>query len=277
MRIKLLLLVLIIPEMIFAQSDYLRLFNKYDKSDWISFKFFNNKANDKLFEYKTVDHLLESNSNSQVRLDLIYKGKSFRKGKAIIKYDTTGIIDFKSRNGLLSFPKRMLWFVSEIPYNISELVTKKDTSDIDKIYTIQKNATGFTTFVSSNYWSETFSYDSHNNLIKIERKYNPYGEDSTGFRTFCLNSANKWIGEYDSNHLLISESTFWDNGKEYKASYSFDDGVLIESEYDDIFTNKKQIKKYFYNNGFIHEVQMYDPKGKLIGRLKYKWTIKNAA
>ncbi len=274
MKIKLLLIILIIPRFIIAQSDYLRLFNKFEKSDWIGYNYFNNRANDNLIKYKSVERLFESNVVSQLRLDLTIKGRTFREGKVIIKFDTSGIVDFKVRKGLFSFPKRMIWFISYIPYNISELLTKKDTSNIDKIHTIQKNDIGLITLISSNYWSEIYSYDSHNNLNKIVMKYNPYGKDSTSFRTFCLSSANKWIGEYDSNNLLINETTFWDNGKEYKASYSFVNGVLIGSEYIDIFKNIKKTKKYFYVNGLIHEVQSFNSKGKLTGKLKYKWTIK---
>ena len=132
---------------------------------------------------------------------------------------------------------------------------------------------GIITSISSTYWSESYTYDSNNNLITIERKFNPYGKDSTGFMTFCLSTANKWVGEYDSHNQLFSETTYWDNGQQYAATHSFTNGVLTSSEYVNPRTNMQELKKYFYANGVLREEQVFDSSGKLIQKLTYAWTV----
>jgi hypothetical protein len=268
MKIKLFLFILIFPRLLFSQSDYFRLLNKYDKSDWIRYRF-ENKVNDKLIEYKSIERLLTNNTNCKIRLNLITKGKVCRKMKETYLYDTSGLINYKIRYGLCSITKRTFWFICELPRNMAYVFTPKDTSGIDKVRKIEKNKKGLITSIISNYWTETYSYDSAYNLIKIEKKFNRLGNDSSGFNLSCANFENKWTFEYDSNNLITKETSFWDDGKERgRSSYSFTNGELTECN-----SNNEYIKKYHYENGIIHKILIFNHKKKQIGKIKYKWEV----
>lgn len=271
MRIKNLLLILIAPLIGFAQSTNIMLLEKYEKSDWIGYKYFNNRVNDQLIVYRYVDSILSVKPDKSVNLNIKYYGKFFKKGGSKIKFDTTGIVDFQIYRGSISFPRRVVWVIGNISNQIFELVTKTDTINSEGKPTTTKNDKGLIISIKSNRWMETYYYDSYNQIVKIERRFNQFKEDSTEFRIFCLLSANKWIGQYDSKGNLIYETTYWDNGNEYTASYEFDNELLVKSEYVDIFKNNKLLKKYIYENGVLTEILIYNSKQKRIGRLSYKW------
>lgn len=273
MRIKILLLILIVPMLTVAQSASLVLLGKYEKSDWISYKYFNNRVNDQLIVYRYVDSLLSVHSDKSIKLKINYYGRIFKKSAAKIEYDTTGIVDLKIHSGLGTFPKNAVSFIGNIPYQISELIIKNDKINFDDKPKITTDNNGLTTSIKTTHWLETYNYNLNNEIVNIERKFFPYNEDSTGFMTLCVSSANKWIGQYDSKGNLIFETTYWDNGNEYKASYDFENELLIKSEYVDIFKNDKQLKKYSYEKGTLKEINIYNSEQKRIGRLSYKWRI----
>ncbi len=239
------ILLLSFPNLLFGQSQNLSLLTKYVKSEWLSQIFFDNFSNYKLVTIKSVEKLLDSNVNSEIKLELKYQSSNFFKSKSITFFDTSGILKYREVKKFKFSPRRINYFLASIPSKIKKLVIKSDTAHIDCIQAIHKNENGLIVQMNTKFWQESYSYDRRNNLVKIDKVKKHIDRFSDELNLVCGSSAKKWIGEYDLENLLIKETTFWDNGNEFNAIYFFENGLLVKSECLNLF-RMSEVRKFYY-------------------------------
>lgn len=228
-----------------SQVNYLDLINKYENLDMYSSSYFNSVLVDRNLEYQIVDSLLGLKGVGEVIVKFKPSGIHLRRGYWTRIYDSKGLRYKRNR------------------------YRKKDTLKVSK----QFDKNGNLIIAEKGHFKEKYKYEA-SNLVEIEKFFNPYNKDSTGFRTFCYYSAKKWIGKYDDKNRLIEEETYWDNGKVYKSSYTYTNGILEYSDYNS-FNEENFRKKYIYENGLLIRIDFYNRNGRRIRHQKFKWIIKD--
>jgi YD repeat-containing protein len=248
MRIIISSIFLIIGFVTNSQTNYVDLINKYEKLDMYGSCFFDNVSIDRYIKHQIIDSLLGISGIKQVIIKQKPSGLHIRKSYWTEIYDSNGL-SYKN-------------------YKYKTIDTTKTIKQFDNI--------GNLLAVEKGHFKETYKYDDLGNIIEINKSFNTYTRDSTGFRTMCYSFANKWKGLYDTKNRLISEETHWNNGNIYKASYEYLNGV-IKSANHNALKQENLRKEYIYENGLLIRIDFYNIKGRRIRHQKIKWTIKKEA
>ncbi len=256
-----------------SKISTLDLMRKYESSELLGNIYFGNRVNDQLVIYSYVDSVLSFQEVNEVELKIKIYGKLFKRAQARIKYDSSGKSEYKGRNGMISFPRRAIRFISNIPSNLARLTNKKKFNNTEDKIEVIKNSKGLITKIKENDWSETYKYNAKNELIQITREFSPVKVDSNTINFFCASYQNKWIGKYDSDGQLIFESSFWNNGNSSNSSREFENGLLTNCDYDDYNSKNNLTKKYYYENRRIREIHVFNSKQNRISKIKFSWDI----